>query len=61
MIKIDISKTEKCEKCLFCQIAFDSDLFETGEPYCCVDCESVQENMENGSKPQWCPLIECND
>ena len=61
MIKININMPENCGSCSFCQIAFDSDLFNDDEPYCCIENNSVEENAENGTKPKWCPLIECND
>lgn len=49
---------DNCFKCRFCQFAFDSDLFEDGEAYCAYESESIQENLDNGSKPDWCPLRE---
>lgn len=49
---------DNCFKCRFCQFAFDSDLFEEGEAYCAYESESIQENLDNGSKPDWCPLSE---
>lgn len=61
MIKIDINMPEKCGDCRLCQIAFDSDLFNDGEPYCCIEGNSVEENVGKDTKPEWCPLIECND
>lgn len=48
----------ECFKCKLCQFAFDSDLFEEGEAFCVVEGKSVEENLDNGSKPDWCPLRE---
>lgn len=47
---------DNCFKCKLCQFAFDSELFEDGEAYCVYESESIQENFDNESKPEWCPL-----
>ena len=57
MIKIDIDMPMNCTECTFCQMAFDSELFKNGEQYCCIKIESVDKNVQNGNKPEWCPLI----
>lgn len=57
MIRIDMAMPNKCMNCNFCQIAFDSDLFNDNEPYCCIESESVKSHTDNDSKPDWCPLI----
>ena len=51
---------KRCTECTFCQIAFDSDLFENGEPYCCIESESVESYTDVNTKPDWCPLLECD-
>lgn len=58
MIKIDMVMPGACEHCNFCQIAFDSDLFKDNEPYCCIENKSIELNMDDSTKPEWCPLIE---
>lgn len=58
MIKIDKTMPRKCMDCTFCQIAYDSDLFEDGEQYCCIKSKSVEVNIDRDTKPEWCPLIE---
>lgn len=60
MIKIDMAMPSACESCNFCQIAYDSDLFKDNEPYCCIESESVEVNMDDSTKPKWCPLIDEN-
>lgn len=60
MIKIDMAMPSTCLNCSFGQIAYDSDLFEDGEPYCCIKSESVKVNMDSDTKPVWCPLIDNN-
>lgn len=47
-----------CSDCCMQQIAYDSDLFEDGEPYCCIKGESVDTYMDEKQRPEWCPLIE---
>ena len=60
VIKIDMKMPKKCTECTFCQIAFDSELFENGEPYCCIEIESVESYMDDNTKPDWCPVLECD-
>ncbi len=57
VLVLDEMPTE-CFKCKLCQFAFDSDLFEEGEAFCVVEGKSVENNLDNGSKPNWCPLRE---
>ena len=59
MVKINMNMPKRCDECIFNQVAFDSELFREGEVYCCVNIKSVDKNMEDGTKPDWCPLIEC--
>ena len=49
---------ESCEKCMFEQVAQDSELFQDGETYCCVTIKSVSEHSVGRTKPDWCPLWE---
>lgn len=60
MIKIDKAMPSMCEHCNFYQIAYDSELFKDGEPYCCIEGKSVEVNMDTDTKPKWCPLIDEN-
>ena len=60
VIKIDMKMPKRCTECTFCQIAFDSDLFENDELYCCIESESVDSFMDVNTKPDWCPLLECD-
>jgi hypothetical protein len=57
MVKIDMKMPSKCEDCSFVCIAFDSELYKEDEPYCNVKNESIEEFMEDETKPDWCPLI----
>ena len=50
---------DKCISCPFQMVAFDSELFDEEESFCCVKNDSVEKNLEDDSKPEWCPLIEC--
>ena len=57
VLVLDEMPTE-CFKCKLCQFAFDSDLFKEGEAFCAIEIRSIEENLNNGSKPNWCPLKE---
>jgi len=58
MIKIDMETPNTCSNCRFQTVAFEGDLFMEHECYCIVAVESVEDYMDNGTKPDWCPLIE---
>lgn len=49
---------EKCKYCPFQMVAYDSDLFEEGECFCCFECQTVQEYVDKDKKADWCPLRE---
>lgn len=59
MIKININMPNKCIVCPFQVVAFDSEIFDDNECFCCIKNKSVETNIDNDSKPDWCPLIEC--
>jgi len=48
---------EKCEDCSFCQLAYDSEIFDEDEAYCCIKGQSVQDVFEE-KRAEFCPLIE---
>jgi len=60
MVKINIKMPETCNDCYMCSFAWDSDLFEDGERYCCIKGQSI-ENIAEIKRADFCPLIEMNE
>lgn len=57
----NIKMPTACWDCPIQQIAYDSDLFDEGEPYCCIESKSVDNFMDGEQRPKWCPLVEIEE
>ena len=57
----NVEMPKRCSDCYMQQIAFDSDLFDEGEPYCCIENKSVDNFMDRERRPKWCPLVEIEE